>query len=298
MKNRLKFFQGEIITDKLVNERHVRMMYNSVHIWFQVVDYHWEGKTLYPNHSEFELEVNSPVIAKGITAYLLLHLGRREKLIFDQYYEISRNYFKQVEESKPGASMRNLDTEFYSNHISEEKEFIRFSQKIDEYISDNELETINKHTRAYLTYIEQVYSPTSNSTQLEKLIRDTIQAKKDWETSPTQKPLTPTKVFPEYLLHDKRDLLAEKLKTEFNTETGKGIRLMIESLQAHEPKLLSIENRQRKAIHTALKIFFNRDIGTRQSIFDYKFDRITDEIDFSAIRLKLNFILESINKTK
>ena len=85
--------------------------------------------------------------------------------------------------------------------------------------------------------------------------------------------------------------LAEKLKTEFNTETGKGIRLMIESLQAHEPKLLSIENRQRKAIYTALKIFFNRDIGTRQSIFDYKFDRITDEIDFSAIRLKLNFIL-------
>jgi hypothetical protein len=45
------------------------------------------------------------------------------------------------------------------------------------------------------------------------------------------------------LIHEKRFELAEKLKTEFTTEKGKGIRLIIEALLAAKPPLITIENR-------------------------------------------------------
>jgi hypothetical protein len=108
----------------------------------------------------------------------------------------------------------------------------------------------------------------------------------------------PVRLFPDYLLHERRDELAEKLKTEFTTEKGKGIRLMIEALLADKPPLITIENRERKNIYTALKTFFDRNIGTYQSIFDYKFDMISDWKDFESIKAKLDFLLTSLNSLK
>lgn len=103
------------------------------------------------------------------------------------------------------------------------------------------------------------------------------------------------KTFPEYLLHPQRDILAAKLKDEFKTEKGKGIRLMIEALKRKEPQLLIIENRQRRATYKALKLYFSQHIGSYQSIFDHK---NIDEIDLKDITAKLDFILTSINKDR
>jgi len=44
-------------------------------------------------------------------------------------------------------------------------------------------------------------------------------------------PFKKTKTLPEYLMHKNRDLLAQKLKAEFTTEKGKGIKLMIKALE-------------------------------------------------------------------
>lgn len=106
------------------------------------------------------------------------------------------------------------------------------------------------------------------------------------------------KQFPDYLLHEKRAALAERLKAEFATEKGKGIRLMIEALMTSDPPLITIENRQRKIIYNALKDYFCRDIGSRQSIFDLKSEEIRDDKDFQDIKVKLNFILKSLNEEK
>lgn len=102
------------------------------------------------------------------------------------------------------------------------------------------------------------------------------------------------KSFPNYLLHENRDALAEMLKTEFSTEKGKGIRLMLEAMLAYEPPLITIENRERTNIYNALKAFFDRDIGSKQSIFDYQFDLKTDQKDFDAIQTRLDFIIKSL----
>jgi len=100
------------------------------------------------------------------------------------------------------------------------------------------------------------------------------------------------KLFPDYLLLEKRDALASALKTEFITEKGKGIRLLIEALLTNKPPLITIENRERTNIYKAMKTFFDRNIGTYQSIFDYSFDMISDEKDFKSIRARLDFVLD------
>jgi len=101
------------------------------------------------------------------------------------------------------------------------------------------------------------------------------------------------KKFPEYLIHPTRGLLAKRIKSEFSTEYGKGIRLLIEALISKQ--ILTIENRQRTAVHNALKKYLNREIGTYQSIFVYAKELVTCGLDFEAIDKKLGFILESID---
>lgn len=104
------------------------------------------------------------------------------------------------------------------------------------------------------------------------------------------------KPFHEYILHEKNVQIAEQLKSEFKTEKGKSIRLIIEVLI--KKKMLTIENRQRQKIYDAMKIHFNRDIGTKQSIFDYKIKEISDRPDFESIEIRIDKRLSGINKTK
>jgi hypothetical protein len=109
------------------------------------------------------------------------------------------------------------------------------------------------------------------------------------------KPL-PEKPFHEYILHEKNVQIAEQLKSEFKTEKGKSIRLIIEVLI--EKKMFTIENRQRQKIYDAMKKYFDRYIGSKQSIFDYEINEISDRPDFESIELKINIILSRINKIK
>lgn len=106
------------------------------------------------------------------------------------------------------------------------------------------------------------------------------------------------KTFPEYLLHPQREQLAELLKNEFKTEKGKGIRLMIEVLNKNNPSIMNYENRQRSAIFNAIKEYFNRDIGTYQSIFDYKYNPNNALSDYKNIENRIIFILKSLENNK
>jgi hypothetical protein len=160
MVSRLELIQRETITDKWVNERVAQMRYNSVNIWYQVVGYHYEGETIYLDNSDIELDtVNFPVIATGITAYLIKNIGKNEKLIFDKYYKCCSDDFMQIESRKPGSSMRNLDIEFYPIHVSQECEHIKFSDKIHSYLSSADIELIHQYIGAYFKYIKQVFAP-------------------------------------------------------------------------------------------------------------------------------------------
>jgi hypothetical protein len=158
--NRLQMAKEAVITNKWANGEIAEMKYNSTEIWHQVAGYHYEGDALYKNHPDHVLDtVNFPVITKGLTAYLIQNLGKSEQLIFHNYYENRLNRFKQIESRKPGSSMRNLDAEFYPLHITQEKEFVKFSEQIHPYLSNADIELINQYIEAYFKYIEQVFAP-------------------------------------------------------------------------------------------------------------------------------------------
>ena len=108
-----------------------------------------------------------------------------------------------------------------------------------------------------------------------------------------EKSKKPFKTFPEYILHKKNDEFAELLKNEFNIERGKSLKLMIDVLIKKE--MFTIENRQRENIYNAMKEYFNRDIGTKQSIFDYKYEQKGNP-DFESIELRIDNLLDTINK--
>jgi hypothetical protein len=109
-----------------------------------------------------------------------------------------------------------------------------------------------------------------------------------------ERPPLNVKTFPEYLLLKEPVRLATLLKTEFNVEKGKGVRLMIDVLK--DMGILTIENRKRKAIYEALKIYFDRDIGSYQGIFDYKRDK--DKPDYESVKERIAFVLTNIKKEK
>jgi len=104
------------------------------------------------------------------------------------------------------------------------------------------------------------------------------------------------RTFPEYILHPEHERIAEALKTTFRGEKGKAIRLMLDVLADQPKPLITYENRQRKKIFEAMKLYFNRDIGSRQSIFDYK--RNNDMTDYKAIETRVLYILKSIDNDK
>jgi len=161
-QNRLQLVKEAVVTNKWANGSLSQMRYNSTEIWHQVAGYHWEGDTLYKNHSDIVLDTdNFPIVTKGFTAFLIQLLGNSEQIVFDKYYEKCLNNFKRIESRKPGSSMRDLDAEFYPLHISQEKEFAKFSEKIQPYLSKAEIELINQYIEAYFKYIEQKYSPKS-----------------------------------------------------------------------------------------------------------------------------------------
>lgn len=100
--------------------------------------------------------------------------------------------------------------------------------------------------------------------------------------------------FADHILHPDRERIAEALKTSFRNKKGKSIRLMIEVLA--DQLLITYENRQRKKLYNAMKPYFNWDIGTYQSIFNYK--QNDDLTDYKAVETSVLFILKTIENNK
>jgi hypothetical protein len=109
-------------------------------------------------------------------------------------------------------------------------------------------------------------------------------------------PIPPKKTFAEYLIHNDRENLAKLIKEEFAKEKGKGIRLMLLALEKSDPRLIATKNREMKSIIESLKLFFGTNIGTYQSINDFKFEENTHSLDFQGFKIRINHILTNMNK--
>ena len=105
-------------------------------------------------------------------------------------------------------------------------------------------------------------------------------------SSPVKSSIKP---FAVYLIHTDRNTLAGKLKDEFKTEKGKAIHLLLLALQTNN--LITIESREGKNIYTALQAFFDRDIGSYQSVHDFKYSEFKHKGDLINISKRVTQVL-------
>ncbi len=109
---------------------------------------------------------------------------------------------------------------------------------------------------------------------------------------------TPKKQFYQYLLlHKQNTKLALALKSEFSTEKGKSIRYLLEALAHSQPPIITIVEGEKKALYNSIKEYFNRDIGSYNSIFQCKFNPDSDPVEkqnLQKFKVRINHILEKL----
>ncbi len=104
----------------------------------------------------------------------------------------------------------------------------------------------------------------------------------------------PAKSFYDFLLHTDKVSLAAALKKEITAEKGKTIRILLESMKSMDPPMLAWCNGEGKALYDAMKLFFCHDIGSYNSIFNYKFNAGYDAADVEAMKVRLRFVLKQL----
>jgi hypothetical protein len=261
-------------------------------------------------NSNIDIYINWVLTSKAISReekkkQALSFLGAREKNFKNLRQVIDEVFFKTTYWREPSEKEKEAFPLWRKMSYEQELNFLNFIMEGNPLAFDL---IRKKETERVSSNIQKLYPKAFNEMFTRYLPKDfynvaSLAGKIDYlkylyineRTTPISKPnASETKLFPDYLLHGKREQLAEKIRREFATEKGKGIRLLVEALQSNTPTLLNIENRQRKAIYTAIEAYFNRNIGTYQSVFGYALNSTKDKPDFDSIKQKLSFVLKSI----
>jgi len=135
--------------------------YNKEGIWYQLFEISVEEEAFLVSIYERNIE-NCPVVALGFVAYLIYNWGRPATVIYKEFYERLRSEYKHIEEKKPGAFKRDLNTEYYILHIPEEKARVAYSQKIYPYLTEDDTKLINQYLESYFDFIKINYSKPSS----------------------------------------------------------------------------------------------------------------------------------------
>jgi len=112
----------------------------------------------------------------------------------------------------------------------------------------------------------------------------------------TPKPKSIGKTFEQYLIHEQRIDFAQALKEEFNTEKGKKLKVMIHVLKSLQ--LISIQQGEMMQFFNSMNDFFQRDIGSYQSINDPEIKSDSSKKSIEAATVKINKALSKLNKAK
>lgn len=92
------------------------------------------------------------------------------------------------------------------------------------------------------------------------------------------------------------DNFIKNLPIEFKIEIGKSMSILIYVLKKFEPSLLTIPYRKGAMFHKILKAHFQRDIGSYQSIFNYKVEPAYDAEDIEFYKKRITSLYK-ISKT-
>lgn len=120
---------------------------------FRFVDYDTEGE-LRIKHTTEESQLSCPIVACGVVGYWL-HKKDTEgtKAIFDGYYELCLKNYEKAHECDDDAWERDLKKEFVcSHHVPTEKKWIKASEALFPYITENDKKKVKSIMANYLKY--------------------------------------------------------------------------------------------------------------------------------------------------
>lgn len=101
---------------------------------------------------------NTPIRAVGIVAYIIRNYGIAAVDMYSNYYNSLLKQYIVIESKKPDAFKRNLNREFLSKHIAEEKLRVNSSISIFDFITEEEKSIITGYVDNYFEYINKTYT--------------------------------------------------------------------------------------------------------------------------------------------
>lgn len=146
---------------------------------------------------------------------------------------------------------------------------------------------------AFSTFLDEDLQAFRNKQATQKQTKNIIDDTKKEVKPNTSSKSSDIKTFDKYLLHKDSLQLADALKTQFSTEKGKAIRILIEVLKETNPPVLAIATGEKKAFYEAMHLFFGRDIGKYSGIFDYVIKPGDTDV-MEALKTRVDYIMEQI----
>jgi hypothetical protein len=212
---------------------------------------------------------------------------------FKKLIPFFKTEFDRLENEK---KVRNKNKPVNKIKLNWEKR-VDFIRMISEMVDNEIFEPVNSNVFLTKEYVLEAFG-----TWLDEDLHEVVEIKKTLIQTETEKTSEKSneegKAFPDYLLYEDKIKLAEAIKNEFKTEKGKAIRILLEAMKIYQPHLISIGIRQRTELHGSIKLYFNRNIGSIQSVFDYPFDEETDQADIESVTIRLKHLLNMIEKDK
>lgn len=180
---------------------------------------------------------NTPIVIKGLLAFLIACWGQNEVAIYNTYNERMKKAFMDIEAKKPGSFKRHLDKEFAQQLLNTEQSNIEeFANNFD-YVSEGDKSLITEYANNYLEYTAATYK--------QKL--KTVKVEQDFES---------------LLHHDRKTALMKALHELLDDAIGKDVAIVLKSL--YKLGYLAPPSNRNELYRIMSKAFGN--IGTTQNL--------------------------------
>lgn len=180
---------------------------------------------------------NTPIVLKGLIAFLIACWGQSEVAIYNTYNERREKAFMDIEAIKPGSFKRDLDKEFAQQLLNTEQSSIEEFVNNFNYVSEGEKSLIMEYANNYLEYTAATYK--------QKL--KTIKVEQDFEN---------------LLHHNRKTVLMKTLHELLDDATGKDVAIVLKSLS--KLGYLAPPSNRNELYRIIRKTFGN--IGTTQNL--------------------------------
>lgn len=200
----IDFIRTKVTTRLWCNGKVGSFEYDSINYYYRFVEM-TQDMNCYLYAERERNDENTPIVLKGLIAFLIACWGQNEVAIYNTYNERKKKAFIDIEAIKPGSFKRDLDQEFAQLLLNTEQSNIEeFATNFD-YISENEKSLITEYANNYLEYTAATYKQKLKPTKIEQ-------------------------TFESLLHHDRKTALMKALHELLDDTTGKDVAIILKSL--------------------------------------------------------------------